>query len=53
MAAMVWWVHRGEAYGVETLMIDEESQEDLERSICEQVEDRWIELPYTAIDSTA
>jgi hypothetical protein len=44
MAAMVWWVQRGEEYGVESLVIDDESQEDLERYICRQVEDRWIEV---------
>jgi hypothetical protein len=42
MAASVWWVQRGEEYGVETLVIDDESQEDLERYICERVEDRWV-----------
>jgi hypothetical protein len=45
-AAMVWWVQRNEEYGVETLVMDEESQEDLERYICQHVDDRWIEI-YT------
>jgi hypothetical protein len=29
---------------VESLVIDDESQEDLERYICRQVEDGWIEV---------
>jgi hypothetical protein len=37
-------VQRGEEYGVETLVIGEDSQEDLKRYICQQVEDRWIEI---------
>jgi hypothetical protein len=41
---MVWWVQRGEEYGVETLVMDDRSQEDLERFICQQVDDRWIEV---------
>ena len=46
IAASVWWVQRGEEYGVETLVIDKESQEDLEQYIGQRVDDRWIEI-YT------
>src|SRR5262245_45264383 len=46
LAASVWWVQRGEEYGVETLVIDDESQEDLEQYICQRVDARWIEI-YT------
>ena len=35
---------RGEEYGVEILMIDDESREDLEQYICQRVEDKWIEI---------
>ena len=42
-AAIVRWV-RGEEYGVETLVIDDESREDLEQYICQRVEDRWTGL---------
>jgi hypothetical protein len=42
-AGSVRWV-RGEEYGVETLVIDDESREDLEQHICQRVEDKWIEL---------
>jgi hypothetical protein len=31
-------------YGDETLVMDDESQKDLERYICQRVEDKWIEL---------
>jgi hypothetical protein len=41
-AAIVRWVQRGEEYGVETLVMDDESREDLEQYICQRVEDRWI-----------
>ena len=40
-AGIVRWV-RGEEYGVETLVIDDESREDMEQYICQRVEDRWI-----------
>jgi hypothetical protein len=42
-AGIVRWV-RGEEYGVETLVIDDESREDLEQYICQRVEDKWIEI---------
>ena len=42
-AGIVRWV-RGEEYGVETLVIDDESQEDMEQYICQRVEDKWIEI---------
>src|SRR4029077_12184725 len=42
-AGIVRWV-RGEEHGVETLVIDDESREDLEQYICQRVEDKWIEL---------
>lgn len=29
-AVVVRWVHRGEEYGVETLVMDEESREEME-----------------------
>jgi hypothetical protein len=44
-AGIVRWV-RDEEYGVETLVVDDESREDLEQYICQRVEDRWIEI-YT------
>jgi hypothetical protein len=37
-------VERGEEYGVETLVMDDESREDLEQYICQRVEDKWIEI---------
>ena len=40
-AGIVRWV-RGEEYGVETLVIDNESREDMKQYICDRVEDRWI-----------
>jgi hypothetical protein len=43
LAAAVHWVQRGEEYGVETLVVDDRSQEELEQYICQQVDDRWIE----------
>ena len=42
-AGIVRWV-RGEEYGVETLVMDDESREDMEQYICQRVEDKWIEL---------
>jgi hypothetical protein len=35
---------RGEEYGVETLVMDDESREDMEQYICQRVEDRWVEI---------
>jgi hypothetical protein len=40
-AGIVRWV-RGEEYGIETLVIDDESRKDMEQYICERVEDQWI-----------
>jgi hypothetical protein len=40
-AGIVRWV-RGEEYGVETLVIDDESREEMEQYICQRVEDKWI-----------
>jgi hypothetical protein len=42
-AGIVRWV-RGEEYGVETLVMDDEAREDLEQYICQRVEDRLIEI---------
>jgi len=42
-AGIVRWV-RGEEYGVETLVIDDESREEMEQYICQRVEDKWIEI---------
>jgi hypothetical protein len=42
-AGIVRWM-RGEEYGVETLVIDDESREGMEQYICQRVEDKWIEL---------
>ncbi len=42
-AAIVRWV-RGEEYGVETLVMDDESREDMEQYICQRVEDKWSEI---------
>ena len=44
IAAAVHWVQRGEKYGVETLVMDDESREDMEQYICQRVEDRWVEI---------
>jgi hypothetical protein len=33
---------RGEDYGVETLVINDESREDMEQYVCQLVEDKWI-----------
>lgn len=44
VTASVWWVQRGEEYGVETLVMDDESREDMEQYVCQRVEDRWIEI---------
>ena len=43
-AGIVRWV-RGQQYGVETHVMDDESREDTEQYICQQVEDKWIGLP--------
>src|SRR4029077_14463014 len=43
VAGIVRWV-RGEEYGVERLVIDDESREDMEQYICQRVEDKWIEI---------
>ena len=40
-AGIVRWV-RGEEYGVETLVMDDESREDLEQYVCQRVEDKWM-----------
>jgi hypothetical protein len=42
-AGIVRWV-RGEEYGVETLVMDDESREDVEQYICQRVEDKWSEI---------
>ena len=42
-AGIVRWV-RGEEYGVETLVIDDKSREEMEQYICQRVEDRWIAI---------
>jgi hypothetical protein len=42
-AGIVRWV-RGEEYGVETLVMDDESQKDVEQYVCQRVEDKWIGL---------
>ena len=42
-AGIIRWV-RGEEYGVETLVIDDASREDLEQYICQRVEDKWLEI---------
>ena len=44
LAAAVHWVQRGEEYGVEPLVMDDESQEDMEQCICQRVLDRWVEI---------
>ena len=41
-AATVRWVQRGEDDGVETLVMDEESREEMEQYICQRVQDTWI-----------
>jgi hypothetical protein len=40
-AGIVRWV-RGEEYGVETLVMDDESRGDMEQYICQRVQDKWI-----------
>ena len=40
-AGIVRWV-RGEEYGVETLVIDDESREDMEQYVWLRVQDKWI-----------
>jgi len=42
-AGIVRWV-RGEEYGVETLVMDDESREEMEQYICQRVEDKWIAI---------
>ena len=42
-AGIVRWV-RGAEYGVETLVMDDESREDMEHYICQRVEDKWIAI---------
>ena len=44
VAAHVRWVQRGEEYGVETLVMDDESRVDMEQYICQRVEDRFMEI---------
>jgi PilZ domain-containing protein len=39
-AGIVRWVHGGE-YGVETLVIDDESEEDVEQYLAQLMQDRW------------
>ena len=43
VAGIVRWV-RGEECGVETLVMDDESREDVEQYICQRVEDKWIAI---------
>ena len=43
-AATVRWVQRGEDDGVETLVMDAESREEMEQYICQRVEDKWNEV---------
>jgi hypothetical protein len=43
VAGIVRWV-RGQEYGAETLVIDDESREDMEQYICQRVEDKWSEF---------
>ena len=42
-AGVVRWM-RGEEYGVETLVMDDESWEDVEQYICQRVEDKLVEI---------
>ena len=42
-AGVVRWM-RGEEYGVETLVMDDESREDVEQYICQRVEDKLVEI---------
>ena len=42
-AGIVRWV-RGEEYGVETLVMDDESREDMEQYICQRVEEKLVEI---------
>jgi hypothetical protein len=46
IAASVHLVQRGEECGVETLVMDDRSQEELEQYIWQRVNDRWLEI-YT------
>jgi hypothetical protein len=43
-AAVVRRGQRGEEYGVQTLVMDDESREDLEQYICQRVEEKLIEI---------
>jgi len=43
-AGIVRWVQRGEEYEVDTLVMDDESREDLEQYIGQRVEDRWNDV---------
>ena len=43
VAGIVRWV-RGQEYGAEMLVIDDESREDMEQYICQRVEDKWSEF---------
>jgi hypothetical protein len=36
-AGIVWWVH-GEQYGIETLVMDHESREDMEQYLWQRVQ---------------
>jgi hypothetical protein len=51
-AGIVRWA-RGEEYGVETLVMDDESREDMEQYICQWVENKVDCIPCTANGSTA
>jgi hypothetical protein len=42
-AGIVRWV-RGEEFGVETLVMDDESREDLEQYVLQRVQDKWIAI---------
>jgi len=43
-AGIVRWVRGEEEYGVETLVIDDESREDMEQYICQRVEKKLVEI---------
>jgi hypothetical protein len=34
----------GREYGVEALVMDDESREDMEQYICQRIEDKWSEI---------
>ena len=42
-AGVVRWV-RGQEYGAEMLVIDDESREGMEQYVCQRVQDKWIGL---------